>query len=681
MSFRDLKIGTKILSGFAIILIIAMIIGVIGFSGLSSVGNSFHQVSEQRLPAVRYLGEMEANLERLYQYYGRLVDTQLDRSDRDYATGRIEYYRSQYGNYQDEYSRLERSAEEERVFQRLLVALQAWASLNTQQVDPAHQRFLEIDLMQPMQTNRDLERFMKDHAELQVRVLEAIRDMEPFDGGDDPTACNFGRWLPDFRTTNNRLNGYMREIVPFHDQFHAAVAQINRAIAQNNEAAAFNAYAEQMAPAAENVFRLFNNINDASAEAVSALQEMSALIGNESQQAHDEVMVEFDQLQALINQGAEQDVLAGDAVITRSNAINVGVMIIGAIIAVVLGLLITRQVTSGINSGVGIAKRIADGDLTVKADQALLAQKDEIGELVQAMDRMSRKLREIIGSVVTGADNITAASQQTSSTAQSLSQGASEQAASVEETTASVEQMSASIEQNTENAKVTDTMASKAATDAGEGGEAVRKTVDAMKSIAEKISIIDDIAYQTNLLALNAAIEAARAGEHGKGFAVVAAEVRKLAERSQVASQEIGEVAKGSVSLAVRAGELLDEIVPAIQKTSDLVQEISAASSEQSSGANQINQAMEQLNAITQQSASASEELASTSEEMNGQAEQLQQLVSFFKIDGGSGGGSAGFSMKNNPPPKAPEGRPTESAPAQSGSSGTGNSDEGFVRF
>jgi methyl-accepting chemotaxis protein len=176
-------------------------------------------------------------------------------------------------------------------------------------------------------------------------------------------------------------------------------------------------------------------------------------------------------------------------------------------------------------------------------------------------------------------------------------------------------------------------MASKASKQATEGGQAVSSTVEAMKKIAGKIGIVDDIAYQTNLLALNAAIEAARAGEHGKGFAVVAAEVRKLAERSQVAAQEIGELARSSVSLAEKAGKLLDEMVPSINKTSELVQEIAAASSEQSSGVGQINGAMGQLNQTTQQNASASEELAATSEEMSSQTEQLQSVMSFFKLD------------------------------------------------
>lgn len=321
-----------------------------------------------------------------------------------------------------------------------------------------------------------------------------------------------------------------------------------------------------------------------------------------------------------------------DAEETVNGAIRL-IMILGAIAAlltIVFAWVITRSITRPINEALNAAVRLAEGDLTVKLESS---SKDEVGMLMSAMQNMINKLTQIIGEVRTAADNLTNAAGQVSATAQSLSQSSSEQAASVEETTSSMEQMTASISQNTENAKVTDGMASKAAIEAAEGGEAVGKTVEDMKSIASKIGIIDDIAYQTNLLALNAAIEAARAGDHGKGFAVVAAEVRKLAERSQVAAQEIGNLASSSVKQAERAGSLLTEMVPTIRKTSDLVQEIASASSEQSSGVAQINGAMGQLNQATQQNASASEELAATAEELGSQAEQLQQTMTFFQLD------------------------------------------------
>ena len=279
-------------------------------------------------------------------------------------------------------------------------------------------------------------------------------------------------------------------------------------------------------------------------------------------------------------------------------------------------------------------RALSEGDLTTTIDKEY---QGAFGEMKSYANDTVFKLSAIISEVNNAAQALTSASEQVAATSQSLSQGASEQAASVEETSASMEQMTASISQNTDNAKVTDTMASKAAGEAAEGGDAVKATVAAMKQIAQKISIIDDIAYQTNLLALNAAIEAARAGEHGKGFAVVAAEVRKLAERSQIAAQEISTVATGSVELAEKAGSLLDQIVPSIRKTSDLVQEISAASQEQSTGVNQINSAITQLSQTTQQAAAASEELSATAEEMNGQAGQLTQTMGFFKVERSSG--------------------------------------------
>ncbi|MBK8118935.1 MAG: methyl-accepting chemotaxis protein [Sulfuritalea sp.] len=298
-----------------------------------------------------------------------------------------------------------------------------------------------------------------------------------------------------------------------------------------------------------------------------------------------------------------------------------------------------ESVVGPINDVQRVLGAMEQGDMT----QTISASyKGDFDALKQAINNTIGRLADTIAQINTAADALTNAAGQVSATAQTLSQSSSEQAASVEETTASIEQMTASITQNTENAKVTDNMATKSSTEAAQGGTAVKDTVEAMKSIAGKIGIIDDIAYQTNLLALNAAIEAARAGEHGKGFAVVAAEVRKLAERSQVAAQEIGQLAGSSVKMAEQAGKLLDEMVPSIKKTSDLVQEIAAASQEQSAGVGQINGAMGQLNKATQQNASASEELAATAEEMGGQAAQLQELMSFFKVEEqGIGGGAA----------------------------------------
>ncbi len=309
-----------------------------------------------------------------------------------------------------------------------------------------------------------------------------------------------------------------------------------------------------------------------------------------------------------------------------------GVTAFAAVLAVLSALLVTRSITRPINAALEVSRRLAAGDLTGRIEHS---SRDEVGLLLDAMGGMVKRLSEVIGSVRSATDNLSSASTEVSSTAQALAQAATEQSASVEEISASVEQMTASIAQNTENAKVTNQMATQAAGEAAEGGDAVGKTVDAMKQIAKKITIIDDIAYQTNLLALNAAIEAARAGEHGKGFAVVAAEVRKLAERSQVAAQEIGEVASSSVDLAEQAGQLLQRMVPSIKKTADLVQEIASASQEQSAGVGQINTAMSQLSQLTQQNASSSEELAATSEEMSGQAEELQQTMEFFKVDEG----------------------------------------------
>lgn len=312
-----------------------------------------------------------------------------------------------------------------------------------------------------------------------------------------------------------------------------------------------------------------------------------------------------------------------------SRSLIIGVAVLATLLAILAAFLLTRSITRPLSTAVSASNALADGDLTVSIQ---VDSRDETGQLLGAMKHMVEKLSQIITNVRQSADTLASSSEQINATSQSLSRAATEQAATVEETSASMEQMAASVAQNTESARVTDGMAQKAAQQAAEGGAAVIETVAAMKSIASKIGVVDDIAYQTNLLALNAAIEAARAGEHGKGFAVVAAEVRKLAERSQAAAAEISALASGSVEKAEHAGQLLDDMVPAIRKTSDLVREIAAGSEEQSTGVGQVNASISQLNQVTQQNASASEELAATAEEMSSQAEQLQQGMAFFRL-------------------------------------------------
>jgi methyl-accepting chemotaxis protein len=344
----------------------------------------------------------------------------------------------------------------------------------------------------------------------------------------------------------------------------------------------------------------------------------------------DELGVMFAEAIALADQKSDKAHKEVFTVGNRSRASTSVLALSVFFLALLISISLTRSILRDVKAGISYAQEVAEGNLLAEIGTH---SKDEIGELLKHFERTMNKIKEVVQRVSQGSDNMSSASDQLSGTSQEMSQWSNEQAASVEEVSSSMEQMAANIEQNSDNAQQTEKIALLAEKGMQKVEQTANDSLASVREIADKITIITDIAFQTNLLALNAAVEAARAGEHGRGFAVVAAEVRKLAERSKIAADEINALSTKTVSTTEEASKLVQNIIPEINRTAKLVQEISAASAEQTNGADQINTAIQQLNQATQQNAAASEEVATSAEELSAQADQLREIVNFFRVE------------------------------------------------
>ncbi|WP_243544773.1 methyl-accepting chemotaxis protein [Pseudodesulfovibrio tunisiensis] len=628
---KNLKLSVKLLGGFLVSALIALFIGLVALTAVDTLSDDLGNVGEEKLPAVKHLGVIKAELRLLNQSLRTLMSPDLDEATRERQYHAIDQARQHYADSVAAYRLLPRTEEENRLFDAFQATVKAGITANDRAV--ALSREIEsAGILNPYRMMSNLAAFERDHYALEAQTLDLVDTGMEFSGGTNAKTCPFGKWLQTFTTSNPVLRAELQSIVFPHERFHQAVRNIKEAMELGQDEMAHALIREELQPATENIFSKFKELHEHAAKSQALFTEMISLLMGDSATRTSEALKSIDALIQANDVLVRQTLDKAEANAGTASIATISGVIIGVFLALGLGFLLTRAITRPIFKAVSFAQSMSEGDFSRELE---IRQKDEIGILADSLNDMVLRLRQVVAEVQSATDNVSAGSEELSSASQAVSQGATEQAASIEEVSASMEQMASNINQNAENAQQTEKLAASAAEDARNGGDAVAQTVDAMKNIAEKISIIEEIARQTNLLALNAAIEAARAGEHGKGFAVVAAEVRKLAERSGTAAAEISDMSVSSVQVADKAGQMLARLVPDITRTAELVQDITAASAEQNAGAEQINKAIQDLDTIIQQNASASEEMASTSEELSAQSETLQQTLGFFHTGNG----------------------------------------------
>jgi len=629
MSWKDLSLKWKFGIGFGLLIVMLVAVGTRSVTGVSGIVHDAEEVIEGNKLKGEFLQKVIDHLNwgnKVNEFLNDDSVTSLDVQTDPTQCGFGKWY---YGEGR------EHAEELVPPIAPMLDGIESAHDRLHQSAVLLEKNFVNVD--------REMGGFLRekkvDHLAWMRAVDEALLDpsVNRADVQTDHTKCGLGKWLysdrvKQFKRENPVFGEKVDAIYDPHKALHQSVIALNSTLSDGLRPQAMTIYYDITEPRAEETLGALDAVIAWHSQMMEQQDKARAVYANQTLPALEEIQGTLGKIRDTVN----ENIMTDSAMLREADSTRSSVLMLVAIavpLAILLAFIIARGIIGQLYKSMGNVLRIAQGDLTVNIE---VDRRDEVGRMCGALAEMVEKLRDVVAGVRHGAEYVASGSQELSASSEALSQGVTEQAASVEEVSASMEQLLAGIQRNTEDARKTRGIANSASGQAEESGRIVDETVHAMNQIADKISVIEEIARQTNLLALNAAIEAARAGEAGKGFAVVAAEVRKLAENSGAAAAEIADLSSSSVEVAERAGKMIGKLVPDIRETAKLVEGIVSQGEEQEAGAEQVNTALQQLDSVIQQNASSSEEVASTSEELAGQSEQLQATMEWFRVDGNS---------------------------------------------